>query len=99
MMILTKDISSPYSHPIGPDKILCNFREDQREELRRFVFRVVRVNGILAYKENSPFPKSVEMMSIEEVSPIQESGHLLNLYGIFGEREKLGDLGEAIDGL
>ena len=85
--------------PVGSDRIICNFKEHQREELRSYVFRVVRVNGILTYEANSPFPSTVEMTSIEEVVPVQRADHLLQMYGLFSERENIIEPGEAIDGL
>lgn len=81
--------------PVGPDQIECVFPEEKREQMRLYLFRTVRVNGKIHYRESSPFPALVEMESIEAVSTDTKPKHLLDMRGLFKGRERYKDNLEA----
>lgn len=85
---------------IGPNRIICAFSDEQREQMRQYLFRTVRVSGLLCYEKTSPFPSRVEMHHIEAVKPLGEGKHLLDMQGSFKGRERIKDeAGEAFNGL
>ena len=66
---------------IGPDKVECVVRDDDRELVKAHLWTTVRVSGLLHYSEKSPFPFSVDMEEIHSVA--QPGRHLLEMRGIF----------------
>jgi hypothetical protein len=74
--------------PIGAERITCTFPESKREKMRDYLFKTVRVVGLLHYIESSAFPIQVEMDDIEPVSEFAEPPHLLDLRGIFKNAER-----------
>lgn len=86
--------------PAGAKRIDCVFPEDQREKMGEYLFRTVRVHGLVHYDQESPFPTLIEMESIEPVSEIEEPPHLLDLRGIFKGVSRNGNgLSELLDGV
>jgi len=51
---------------IGPEQIVCTFPESLRNQMGEFLFKTVRVEGILHYSERSPFPQRVDASRIIE---------------------------------
>lgn len=67
--------------PVGPERIVCKFPEQKRNEMNHFLFKVVTVSGKLHYAKTSPHPYLVEMESIE--AKAAQSSNLLDLRGLF----------------
>lgn len=68
--------------PIGPEQVECSFAESDRSKMGSYVFKKVRVQGLIKYKASSPFPQSVSMRDIE-LAENDEENHLLDLRGLF----------------
>jgi hypothetical protein len=77
--------------PIGARRINCTFPDSKREEMRRHLFRLVRVIGKLHYTKDSPFPVQVDMQEIEPASTLERPPHLLELRGLFSGVERDAD--------
>lgn len=45
--------------PTGPEAVKCIFPETMRADMGKYLFKVVRVSGVLHYGEDSPFPYRV----------------------------------------
>lgn len=71
---------------VGPQQIDCRFPESMRDEMGKYVFRTVRVTGLLTYSADSPFPKQVEMATIEAVTA--PDVHMVDLEGLFAGHER-----------
>jgi hypothetical protein len=82
--------------PVGADRIDCTFPEEKREEMRKHLFRTVRVMGRLHYTQASPFPTQVDMDEIESASRFEQPPHLLDIRGIFKGVERSNDDLEAL---
>jgi len=82
--------------PLGSKRIECTFEEKDREVMRACLWRVVRVHGLLHYKETSPFPYAIDMAKIEPMPSGEGRTSLRGLRGIFKGFEK-GDLGDIIN--
>lgn len=86
--------------PAGASRIDCVFPDNKKENMREYLFRTVRVHGLLHYDEESPFPKFIEMETIEPLSDFEEPPHLLDLRGVFkGVERGRSRLGELLDGV
>lgn len=69
-------------HPaVGPERIVCRFPDEMRDEMRNYLFKMVRVEGRLHYKKESPHPVLVEMVGIYATPTQPET--LLDLRGLF----------------
>jgi hypothetical protein len=84
--------------PVGSDRITCTFPESKRELMRKYLFKTVRVFGLLRYTKNSPFPVQVEMEDIEPATPFEPAPHLLDLRGLFKGVERSNDDLEHLNG-
>jgi hypothetical protein len=74
-------------HPaVGPERIVCRFPDEKRDEMRNFLFKVVTVKGKLHYKKDSPHPVLVEMEGIFEKPAKVET--LYDLRGLFRGMER-----------
>ena len=86
--------------PVGVPRIDCIFPEDQKEKMGEYLFQTVRVNGLVHYDQESPFPTLIEMQSIELVNDTEEPPHLLDLRGVFKGMARDGHvLSELLDGV
>jgi hypothetical protein len=86
--------------PIGAQRINCIFPEGKREEMRQYLFRLVRVIGKLYYTKDSPFPVQVDMADIEYAATLEQPAHLLQLRGLFSGFDRRNDnLETLLDGL
>lgn len=84
--------------PIGADRITCTFPEAKRELMRTYLFKTVRVFGLLIYTKDSPFPSRVEMRDIEAASEFENPPHLLDLRGLFKGIERSDNKLEHLNG-
>jgi hypothetical protein len=86
--------------PVGAARIDCVFPESERERMRDYLFRTVRVTGRIRYAESSPFPIAIDMDHIEFASEFVEPPHLLELRGVFKDAPRgQDDLGDFLDEL
>ncbi|WP_238255372.1 hypothetical protein [Methylorubrum podarium] len=81
---------------VGPERIVCVYPESRREEMHQFLFKTVRVHGLLHYESESPHPVKVDMHHVEEVRPLSQENHLLNMRGLFAGRARVSDEVEEI---
>ena len=72
----------------GPDFIRCTFSPDLRDEMGKYLFKTVRVRGMLHYQTTSPFPWRVDAQKIEEYPLRKGRKTLAEMRGIFAEFEK-----------
>lgn len=83
---------------IGPEKVECVVKDEDREMVKGHLWTMVRINGLLHYSEKSPFPYRVDMRRIEQV-PAQTGKSLLDLRGIFrGKPRQRLDLDGLLNG-
>jgi hypothetical protein len=77
--------------PAGADAITCTFPEAMRAEIGNYLFKLVRVTGILHYGDASPFPFKVEAREsgIENYPPRIRRRSLSELRGVFAGKERL----------
>lgn len=74
-------------HPaVGPERVVCRFPDEKRDEMRNFLFKVVTVRGKLHYKKDSPHPVLVEMEGIYDKP--REVETLYDLRGLFRGMER-----------
>ncbi|KQU62388.1 hypothetical protein ASG67_04695 [Sphingomonas sp. Leaf339] len=73
--------------PIGPDRVVCTFPENMRNEMGQYLFKVVRVVGNLHYSAESPFPFKVEALGIEPVLPRRKP--MKSMIGLFAGQEQV----------
>lgn len=84
---------------IGPDRVDCAIKDDDRETVKSYLWTTVRVHGLLHYTDKSPFPFRVDMERIEAVRPPISGKHLLDMRGIFkGKERSLMNLDSVING-
>jgi hypothetical protein len=69
--------------PVGPVRVRCIFPEEMRPDMNRYLFRVVRLSGLLHYDGRSPHPSVVDARSIEG-EPV-ERPHFLDKRGLFSD--------------
>jgi len=72
--------------PVGAPRIACLFPTEKKDEMGGYVFKNVRVTGLLTYSAKSPFPVKVKMETIETILPAKS--HLLDLDGLFSGYDK-----------
>lgn len=53
--------------PVGASQVTCIFPENLRDRMGDFLFKTVRVEGVLHYAESSPFPQLVDANNIIEM--------------------------------
>lgn len=77
--------------PAGADAITCTFPEAMRAEIGNYLFKTVRVRGVLHYNDTSPFPFRVdaEENGIEKYPPRAGRRSLSELRGVFAGKERL----------
>lgn len=74
-------------HPAaGPERVVCRFPDEKRDDMKNYLFKVVTVKGKLHYKKHSPHPVLVYMEEIEDMP--REATTLLDLRGIFRGMKK-----------
>ena len=73
--------------PVGPVEVQCTFAEEQREDIRSNLFKLVRVTGILHYGNKSPFPYMVDLLQIEQLSTDKDRPHLRDGFGLFKDSQ------------
>lgn len=74
----------------GPEFIRCTFPESMKGEIGKFLFRKVKVKGVLTYDSLSPYPKRVQILddgiSVYPASPSTVS--FADLRGVFSGRAR-----------
>ena len=74
----------------GPDFIRCTFPEAMKTEIGKFLFKKVKVKGILTYDSLSPHPKKVQILD-GGISLYPDSASVVkfaDLRGIFAGRKR-----------
>lgn len=74
--------------PAGAEQIVCTFPEALRDRLGAFLFKTVRVSGVLHYADASPFPFEVEATDIEQYPSREKRRTLSELRGVFAGAER-----------
>lgn len=76
--------------PAGATQIVCKFQPSMRDQIGSFLFKTVKVRGLLHYKESSPFPYLVKISTdgIETYPFNQKNQTLSDLRGIFAGKPK-----------
>ena len=76
--------------PSGADAIKCIFPDNMRDEMRKFLFKIVTVKGNLHYTEKSAFPAWVDadLNGIEIYPQRPPRKKLSDMRGIFKDRER-----------
>lgn len=74
--------------PAGAEAIVCTFPESLRDQLGAFLFKTVRVTGVLRYGEASPFPFQVDANGIEAHPVLAKRRSLSELRGVFAGKER-----------
>jgi len=80
-----------YITPPGQaDSIACKFAEDLRDDVKKLLFDIVEVEGILHYDGTGPRPKIIEAAKIV---PVPEGPALADMEGLLADSER----GEGLD--
>ena len=74
--------------PTGPDKILCVFSDELRDTMNQYLFKKVRVEGNLHYKDTSPFPDLVTADNISAYPARQKQKNFEQMRGMFSKYKK-----------
>lgn len=71
--------------PSGPKQVQCTFPENLREKVREYLFKTVRVRGLLHYDGDTPFPSRIDADGLEGVG--EPARRFSQMRGIFRDME------------
>lgn len=76
--------------PAGPQEISCTFPESMKETISVYLFKMVRVSGVLHYDQRSPFAYQVDVAEsgINLLEPSDVPGGLAELRGVFSDTKR-----------